>query len=151
MVESIPGASCASTVQVFLTIFLACMMSPTSNILAVYSLSSSWVGIAIYVSVKFIFLAFIPLWILPTSFGSLSARAFWIQFGVQGAWGIVRRLIFVHYSTTLTVADSNSTSQNVSTCIPSDFPWRRLSTRECTSCLLFFLSLLVSFSYYIPK
>lgn len=33
--------------------------------------------------------AFIPLWILPSSFGALSAGAFWIQFGVQGAWGVV--------------------------------------------------------------
>lgn len=34
--------------------------------------------------------AFIPLWILPNTFGPLSAGAFWIQFGVQGAWGVVR-------------------------------------------------------------
>jgi len=33
--------------------------------------------------------AFIPLWILPTTFGALSAGAFFIQFGVQGAWGII--------------------------------------------------------------
>jgi len=33
--------------------------------------------------------AFIPLWILPSSFSALSAGAFWIQFGVQGAWGVV--------------------------------------------------------------
>jgi len=33
--------------------------------------------------------AFIPLWILPTSFGALSAGAFCIQFGVQGAWGVI--------------------------------------------------------------
>ncbi|CAA7271289.1 unnamed protein product [Cyclocybe aegerita] len=33
--------------------------------------------------------AFIPLWILPSSFGSLSAGAFWLQFGVQGAWGVI--------------------------------------------------------------
>ncbi|KAI0059595.1 carboxylic acid transporter [Artomyces pyxidatus] len=33
--------------------------------------------------------AFIPLWILPTSFGALSAGAFFIQFGVQGALGVV--------------------------------------------------------------
>ncbi|KIK68574.1 hypothetical protein GYMLUDRAFT_215299 [Collybiopsis luxurians FD-317 M1] len=32
---------------------------------------------------------FIPLWILPTSFGGLSAGAFCIQFGVQGAWGVI--------------------------------------------------------------
>ncbi|TFK81741.1 MFS general substrate transporter [Polyporus arcularius HHB13444] len=33
--------------------------------------------------------AFIPLWILPTSFGALAAGAFCIQFGVQGAWGVI--------------------------------------------------------------
>lgn len=33
--------------------------------------------------------AFIPLWILPSSFSALSAGAFCIQFGVQGAWGVV--------------------------------------------------------------
>ncbi|KAI0766350.1 carboxylic acid transporter, partial [Trametes elegans] len=33
--------------------------------------------------------AFIPLWILPTSFGGLAAGAFFIQVGVQGAWGVI--------------------------------------------------------------
>ncbi|PWN43084.1 MFS general substrate transporter [Ceraceosorus guamensis] len=33
--------------------------------------------------------ALIPAWILPTSFSGLAAGAFWIQFGVQGAWGVV--------------------------------------------------------------
>ncbi|KAH9057483.1 carboxylic acid transporter [Lactarius vividus] len=33
--------------------------------------------------------AFIPLWILPSSFSALSAGAFWVQFGVQGAWGVI--------------------------------------------------------------
>lgn len=33
--------------------------------------------------------AFIPLWILPTSFGALSAGAFCLQIGVQGAWGVI--------------------------------------------------------------
>ncbi|KAF8148294.1 carboxylic acid transporter protein [Crassisporium funariophilum] len=33
--------------------------------------------------------AFIPLWILPSSFSSLAAGAFCIQFGVQGAWGVI--------------------------------------------------------------
>ncbi|KAF8342277.1 major facilitator superfamily domain-containing protein [Cantharellus anzutake] len=32
---------------------------------------------------------FIPLWILPYSFGGLSAGAFFVQFGVQGAWGVI--------------------------------------------------------------
>lgn len=33
--------------------------------------------------------AFIPLWILPNTFSGLSAGAFWLQFGVQGAWGVI--------------------------------------------------------------
>ncbi|KAL6308379.1 MFS general substrate transporter [Sparassis latifolia] len=33
--------------------------------------------------------AFIPLWILPKTFGALSAGAFFLQVGVQGAWGVV--------------------------------------------------------------
>jgi len=33
--------------------------------------------------------AFIPLWILPSSFSALSAGAFCIQVGVQGAWGVI--------------------------------------------------------------
>ncbi|KAK0221270.1 carboxylic acid transporter [Armillaria fumosa] len=32
---------------------------------------------------------FIPLWIIPNSFGALAAGAFCVQFGVQGAWGVV--------------------------------------------------------------
>ncbi|KAI9456311.1 carboxylic acid transporter protein [Boletus coccyginus] len=33
--------------------------------------------------------AFIPLWIIPDSFSPLAAGAFCIQFGVQGAWGVI--------------------------------------------------------------
>ncbi|KAF8523993.1 MFS general substrate transporter [Gautieria morchelliformis] len=33
--------------------------------------------------------AFIPLWILPSGFGGLSAGAFFLQVGVQGAWGVI--------------------------------------------------------------
>jgi len=32
---------------------------------------------------------FIPLWILPHGFSPLSAGAFCLQFGVQGAWGVI--------------------------------------------------------------
>ncbi|KAK7032643.1 hypothetical protein VNI00_012908 [Paramarasmius palmivorus] len=32
---------------------------------------------------------FIPLWILPNTFSGLAAGAFCIQFGVQGAWGVI--------------------------------------------------------------
>jgi len=31
----------------------------------------------------------IPLWVLPTSWGTLTAGAFLLQFMVQGAWGVV--------------------------------------------------------------
>ncbi|KAF9646665.1 MFS general substrate transporter [Thelephora ganbajun] len=37
--------------------------------------------------------AFIPLWILPSTFGKLAAGAFCVQFGVQGAWGVVPILL----------------------------------------------------------
>jgi MFS family permease len=37
--------------------------------------------------------AFIPLWILPNTFSGLSAGAFWLQFGVQGAWGVIPILL----------------------------------------------------------
>ncbi|KAI0247448.1 MFS general substrate transporter [Lactifluus subvellereus] len=33
--------------------------------------------------------AFIPLWILPSGFKTLAAGAFAVQFGVQGAWGVI--------------------------------------------------------------
>ncbi|KPV74798.1 uncharacterized protein RHOBADRAFT_15257, partial [Rhodotorula graminis WP1] len=33
--------------------------------------------------------AFIPLWYLPSSFAGLAAGAFFVQFGVQGAWGVI--------------------------------------------------------------
>ncbi|KAF9497945.1 MFS general substrate transporter [Pleurotus eryngii] len=37
--------------------------------------------------------AFIPLWIIPSTFGGLAAGAFCIQFGVQGAWGVIPILL----------------------------------------------------------
>jgi len=36
---------------------------------------------------------FIPLWVIPDSFSGLSAGAFCVQFGVQGAWGVVPILL----------------------------------------------------------
>lgn len=36
---------------------------------------------------------FIPLWILPSKFGSLAAGAFFVQVGVQGAWGVIPVLL----------------------------------------------------------
>ena len=83
--------------------------------------------------------AFIPLWILPSSFGALSAGAFWIQFGVQGAWGVVRSISRSSLYSTTTAnrskrnVDSYSSIGDVSTRISSDFPWCRLSAWERTS------------------
>ncbi|WVR04696.1 hypothetical protein IAU60_001707 [Kwoniella sp. DSM 27419] len=37
--------------------------------------------------------AFLPLWILPSSFGGLAAGGFFVQAGVQGAWGCVPILL----------------------------------------------------------
>ncbi|KAK0546512.1 hypothetical protein OC846_005234 [Tilletia horrida] len=37
--------------------------------------------------------AMIPAWILPNSFGGLAAGAFFVQTGVQGAWGVVPILL----------------------------------------------------------
>ena len=82
--------------------------------------------------------AFIPLCILPSSFSALSAGAFCIQFGVQGAWGVVRQFPFFshHFScmyqmltAVKRMSDSHSSGGDVSTCIPSDFSWCCLSTR----------------------
>jgi len=51
---------------------------------------SQYVGRRLTIVLMCIFLgAFIPLWILPSTFGALSAGAFFIQFGVQGAWGVI--------------------------------------------------------------
>jgi len=82
-----------------LTIFLASDMR--------YSYSSFILLVGgTYFSIYALFVAsyfpkgFIPLWILPSSFSALAAGAFCVQFGVQGAWGVVRRLLIIHYFTT---------------------------------------------------
>ena len=49
--------------------------------------------------------AFIPLWILPSSFSALAAGAFCIQIGVQGAWGVVSRLVALLWLAVLHHAD----------------------------------------------
>lgn len=47
--------------------------------------------VGMHLSICVLFLgAFIPLWILPDTFSPLSAGAFFVQAGVQGAWGVVR-------------------------------------------------------------
>ncbi|KAL5482505.1 hypothetical protein ACEPAI_9099 [Sanghuangporus weigelae] len=52
--------------------------------------ASQYIGrrLAILICVLFIG-AFIPLWILPDNFSGLAAGAFCLQFGVQGAWGVI--------------------------------------------------------------
>jgi len=100
--------------------------------------------------------AFIPLWILPSSFAGLSAGAFFIQFGVQGAWGVVRiffssffssspsRFVFTFRftfrSTLNDTLDPNPTSRNVASRIQSYVPWCGLSNRKRMFLSFFFLS-----------
>jgi len=51
---------------------------------------SQFIGRRLTIIICILFIgAFIPLWILPSSFGGLSAGAFFIQVGVQGAWGVI--------------------------------------------------------------
>ena len=73
--------------------------------------------------------AFIPLWILPSSFGGLAAGAFLIQFGVQGAWGVVRAfsLYMLWYWLPDSLIDSHPTRRDVTTCFPRLLPWCRIS------------------------
>jgi len=57
---------------------------------AVAGAMSQYAGRRLTIIVFLLFIgAFIPLWILPTSFGALSAGAFFVQVGVQGAWGVI--------------------------------------------------------------
>ncbi|RXK36287.1 MFS transporter, SHS family, lactate transporter [Tremella mesenterica] len=52
--------------------------------------SSQYIGRRLAIIICLLYTAcWIPLWILPSSFGGLSAGGFFIQSGVQGAWGIV--------------------------------------------------------------
>ena len=92
--------------------------------------------------------AFIPLWILPTSFSALAAGAFCIQFGVQGAWGVVRINVYpVRFFVTerfLTSpfslspptpppsflhADSHPARGNLSAGVPRHLPWGCIPAR----------------------
>ncbi|KAJ9091715.1 hypothetical protein QFC21_007110 [Naganishia friedmannii] len=52
--------------------------------------ASQYTGRRLAIIGMLLFIAcFIPLWIIPNTFGPLSAGAFFVQFGVQGAWGCV--------------------------------------------------------------
>ncbi|KAF9236964.1 carboxylic acid transporter protein [Melanogaster broomeanus] len=60
----------------------------TGGALAGYS--SQYVGRRLTIVICVLLVgSFIPLWILPNSFSGLAAGAFCIQFGVQGAWGVI--------------------------------------------------------------
>jgi len=51
---------------------------------------SQWIGRRLSILIHVVLIGvFIPLWILPTSFSALAAGAFCIQWGVQGAWGVI--------------------------------------------------------------
>ncbi|KAG8215555.1 carboxylic acid transporter protein [Butyriboletus roseoflavus] len=57
---------------------------------AVAGSTSQYIGRRLTIVITLLIVgAFIPLWIVPSTFAPLSAGAFWIQFGVQGAWGVV--------------------------------------------------------------
>jgi len=75
-------------------------------------------------------LAFIPLWILPSSFSALSAGAFCVQFGVQGAWGVVRIPVFnflvTHSDGQVLSIDPYPARRDVSSRLQSYLPWRCL-------------------------
>ncbi|KAJ7048046.1 MFS general substrate transporter [Mycena amicta] len=52
--------------------------------------ASQYIGRRITIICSVLLVAvFIPLWILPNNFHGLAAGAFCIQFGVQGAWGVI--------------------------------------------------------------
>ena len=78
-------------------------------------------------------LVFIPLWILPSTFSGLAAGAFCIQFGVQGAWGLVRLIskldkfadLWYNYS-----LDSHPTRGDVTSSIPSYVSRCRIPIRQ---------------------
>lgn len=52
-------------------------------------MSQSWGRRTLIVAMCIVGGALIPLWILPSSWGALTAGAVLIQFCVQGAWGII--------------------------------------------------------------
>ncbi|KAJ7617913.1 MFS general substrate transporter [Roridomyces roridus] len=57
---------------------------------AVAGYSSQYLGRRITIIIFTLLIGcFIPLWIIPNNFSSLAAGAFCVQFGVQGAWGVI--------------------------------------------------------------
>jgi hypothetical protein len=73
--------------------------------------------------------AFIPLWILPSTLSKLSAGVFCVQFGVQGALGVVS-ITFPSLPVTFALSpDPYFPYRNVSGRIPCDLSWRHVSAR----------------------
>ncbi|KAF5341471.1 hypothetical protein D9758_013940 [Tetrapyrgos nigripes] len=57
---------------------------------AIAGWASQYIGRRLTIVIMILLVAaFIPLWILPSDFSGLAAGAFCIQFGVQGAWGVI--------------------------------------------------------------
>ncbi|KAJ3131835.1 hypothetical protein HK100_005961 [Physocladia obscura] len=52
-------------------------------------LSQSYGRRQMIILAAFVGACLIPLWILPSSFGALASGAFFLQFCVQGAWGVI--------------------------------------------------------------
>ncbi|KAG2123834.1 carboxylic acid transporter protein [Suillus clintonianus] len=70
------------------TIISNCVRSYSGGAIAGWA--SQYIGRRLtIVKLMFFSAAFIPLWVLPSSFSALSAGAFCIQVGVQGAWGVI--------------------------------------------------------------
>ena len=81
-------------------------------------------------------LVFIPLWILPSTFSGLAAGAFCIQFGVQGAWGVVRLISKLESFADfwyISFLDSYPTRGDVTSGVPSYVPRCSIPTRQCLS------------------
>jgi hypothetical protein len=77
--------------------------------------------------------AFIPLWVLPTRFSALSAGAFFLQCGVQGAWGIVSQTVQSGDTdlSSAIVVGADSTGRIVTSIVPCHFPWCCISAGKC--------------------
>ncbi|KAG2344444.1 carboxylic acid transporter protein [Suillus weaverae] len=57
---------------------------------AIAGSASQYIGRRLTIAIFVLLIGvFIPLWVLPSSFSALSAGAFCIQVGVQGAWGVI--------------------------------------------------------------
>ncbi|KAG1882766.1 major facilitator superfamily domain-containing protein [Suillus subluteus] len=70
------------------TIIGNCGVAVASGVIAGWA--SQYIGRRLTIAIFTLLIGvFIPLWVIPTSFSALSAGAFCIQVGVQGAWGVI--------------------------------------------------------------